>query len=78
MNAAASVDADQPIRAAIHLRIGQDRPSLARLHRWEVVATYVDQSKPATDKTKQPAYGRMVADYEAGRFSAIVCYDLTV
>lgn len=91
MNSAASVDAAQPVRAAIYLRISQDREmdglaierqrqdceALARFRRWEVVETYVDQSKSATDKTKKrPAYDRMVADYEAGRFSAIVCYDL--
>ncbi|ACV23048.1 DNA-invertase hin [Slackia heliotrinireducens] len=38
---------------------------------------YVDQSKSATDKTKRrPAYDRLVADYKAGRFDAIVCWDL--
>ncbi|WP_442545187.1 recombinase family protein [Arthrobacter sp. KN11-1C] len=38
---------------------------------------YVDQSKSATDKTKKrPAYDRMVADFKADRFDAIICWDL--
>lgn len=91
MTSTTSADAAEPVRAAIYLRISPDREidglaierqrqdceALARFRRWEVVETYVDQSKSATDKTKKrPAYDRMVADYEAGRFSAIVCYDL--
>lgn len=88
---AASASAAAPVRAAIYLRISQDREldglaierqredceNLAKFRRWEVVETYVDQSKGATDKTKKrPAYDQMVADYHAGRFTAIVCYDL--
>lgn len=80
-----------PIRAAIYLRISQDREMdglaierqreqcerLAQFRGWDVVETYVDQSKSATDRTKvRPAYDRMVADYLAGHFGAIVCYDL--
>ena len=91
MTSTASADDAQPVRAAIYLRISQDREmdglaierqrqdceALARFRRWEVVETYVDQSKSATDKTKKrPSYDRMVSGYEAGRFSAIVCYDL--
>ena len=91
MTSTASADDAQPVRAAVYLRISQDREmdglaierqrqdceALARSRRWEVVETYVDQSKSATDKTKKrPSYDRMVSDYEAGRFSAIVCYDL--
>lgn len=91
MTSTASADDAQPVRAAIYLRISQDREmdglaierqrqdceAMARSRRWEVVETYVDQSKSATDKTKKrPSYDRMVSDYEAGRFSAIVCYDL--
>lgn len=78
-------------RAAIYLRISQDREldglaidrqrqdceSLAASRGWQVVETYVDQSKGAYDRAKKrPAYDRMVADYAAGRFSAVVCYDL--
>lgn len=51
--------------------------ALATYRQWEVVQTYVDQSKSATDRTKvRPAYDRMVSDYKAGAFTAIVCYDL--
>lgn len=80
-----------PRRAAIYLRISQDRERdglaierqredcerLAEREGWTVVETYVDQSKSATDATKvRPDYDRMVADFQAGAFSAIVCYDL--
>ena len=38
---------------------------------------YVDQSKSPSDKTKvRPAYDRMVADHAAGKFDAVVCWDL--
>lgn len=84
MTSTASADDAQPVRAAIYLRISQDREmdglaierqrqdceAMARSRRWEVVETYVDQSKSATDKTKKrPSYERMVSGYEAGRFS---------
>ena len=80
-----------PTRAAIYLRISQDREmdglaidrqreqceALAAYRGWEIVETYVDQSKSATDRTKvRPAYDQMVADYKAGAFDAIICYDL--
>lgn len=80
-----------PRRAAIYLRISQDREmdglaidrqrerceELAKYRRWDVVETYVDQSKSATDRTKnRPDYDRMVADYQDGMFDAIICYDL--
>ncbi len=55
----------------------EDCENLARFRRWEVVETYVDQSKSATDRTAiRPDYDRMVADYLLGRFDAIICYDL--
>lgn len=80
-----------PRKAAIYLRISQDREmdglaidrqredceNLARYRGWDIVETYVDQSVSATDKNKtRPAYELMVKDYQAGLFSAIVCYDL--
>lgn len=59
-----SVTSIVPRKAAIYLRISQDREmdglaidrqredceNLARFRRWEVVETYVDQSKSATDR----------------------------
>lgn len=78
-------------RAALYLRISLDRNmdglaidrqredclKIAKDRGWDVVEEYVDQSKSATDKTKRrPAYDRMVADYEAGKFDAIICWDL--
>lgn len=80
-----------PRKAAIYLRISLDREmdglaidrqreqceELAKYRQWQVVETYVDQSKSATDRTKvRPAYDQMVADYKAGAFDAIICYDL--
>ncbi|WP_346922186.1 recombinase family protein [Glutamicibacter creatinolyticus] len=80
-----------PRKAVIYLRISQDREmdglaidrqredceNLARFRRWDVIETYVDQSKSATDRTAiRPDYDRMVADYRLGRFDAIICYDL--
>lgn len=84
-------NADTPTRCAIYLRISQDREAdglalsrqredcenLAKFRRWEVVKTYTDQSKSATDKTAvRPEYDDMIADYEAGAFEAIICWDL--
>lgn len=86
-----STDVGEAIRAAIYLRISQDREAdglalsrqredcenLAKFRRWEVVKVYTDQSKSATDKTAvRPEYDDMVADYEAGAFEAIICWDL--
>lgn len=91
MTTDASTSTTKPVRAAIYLRISQDREldglaierqredceNLAKFRRWEVVETYIDQSKSATDKTKKrPAYDQMVVDYHAGMFSAIICWDL--
>ncbi|HMS48858.1 recombinase family protein [Candidatus Microthrix sp.] len=82
---------DQPIHAAIYLRISLDREmdglaierqrkdceAIASQKGWDVVDEYVDQSKSATSKTKKrPAYDKLVSDYAAGKFSAIICWDL--
>ncbi|MGJ9373773.1 recombinase family protein [Nesterenkonia sp. CF4.4] len=79
------------IRAAVYLRISLDRNMdglaidrqredclrIAQDRGWQVVEEYADQSKSATDKSKvRPAYNKMVADYDAGRFAAIICWDL--
>lgn len=55
----------------------EDCENLAQYRRWEVVETYIDQSKSATDRSAiRPDYERMVVDYKLGRFDAIICYDL--
>ena len=55
----------------------EDCENLAQFRRRDVIETYVDQSKSATDRTAmRPDYDRMVADYLLGRFDAIICYDL--
>ena len=79
------------VRAAIYLRVSLDREMdglaidrqrddclrIIADRGWTVVGTYVDQSRSATDKTKRrPDYDRMVADYLAGSFDAIICWDL--
>lgn len=86
-----SAKVEAPTRCVIYLRISQDREAdglaierqredcenLARFKGWEVVKTYVDKSKSATDKASiRPAYEHMVTDYKTGGFSAIICYDL--
>lgn len=78
-------------RTAVYLRISLDRNmdglaidrqredclKIASDRGWEITEEYVDQSKSATDKTKRrPAYDKMVADFEAGKFDAIICWDL--
>lgn len=82
---------DSPTRAAIYLRVSLDREmdglAIDRQHdgcrkiaadrEWAVVGTYIDQSRSATDKSKtRPDYDRMITDYRAGLFDAIVCWDL--
>lgn len=89
MTAAAA--AQPPVLCAVYLRISLDRNNdglavdrqredclrIARERGWQVVEEYVDNSISAFDKNvKRPAYDRMVADYQAGRFGAIVCWDL--
>lgn len=79
------------VSAAIYLRISldasgdglaierqrQDCEALARARGWKVVETYVDQSISAYDRRKRrPAYDRLVEDYAAGRFQALICWDL--
>ena len=44
---------------------------------WHLSGEYVDNSISASDaKKNRPAYTRLVADFEAGAFDALVCYDL--
>lgn len=89
MTTAANTDA--PTRCAIYLRISldhtgdelavkrqrQDCQRIAKDRGWTVVGEYVDNSVSAYDRNKRrPDYDRMVADYRAGLFDAVVCYDL--
>jgi DNA invertase Pin-like site-specific DNA recombinase len=75
----------------VYLRISQDRDGdglaierqqedclrIIKERGWTLVDTFTDQSKSAYSKTvKRPEYDRMVRDYNAGRFDAIVCWDL--
>lgn len=55
----------------------QDSRKLALERGWKVVAEYVDRNLSAADRlVKRPEYDRMVQDFEAGRFDALVCWDL--
>ena len=50
---------------------------LVRQREWELTEVYEDNSISASDKAKdRPAYSRMRQDFEAGRFDALVCWDL--
>jgi site-specific DNA recombinase len=77
--------------AAIYLRIsldqtgegfavdrqGEDCTKIAKDRGWTVTETYIDNSISASNrKVKRPAYDRMVADHNAGRFEALICWDL--
>nr|WP_294163736.1 recombinase family protein [uncultured Corynebacterium sp.] len=53
----------------------EDCRTLAANRGWEVVDEYVDNSISASkSNVRRPAYDRMEADYEAGRFDTIVCW----
>jgi site-specific DNA recombinase len=78
-------------RAAIYLRISldsagdglavdrqrQDCEAIAKTRGWTVTETYTDNSVSASKRTvRRPEYDRMVADFNAGEFDALICYDL--
>lgn len=78
-------------RAAIYLRISLDRTgeelavarqaedcrAIAQSRGWDVVETYTDNSVSASKRSvRRPAYDRMVDDFNAGKFNALICYDL--
>lgn len=78
-------------RAAVYLRVSLDRngderavsrqredaQAVARMRGWEVAAEYIDNSVSASKaEVIRPEYERMRRDYRAGKFSAIICYDL--
>jgi site-specific DNA recombinase len=79
------------ISAAIYLRISRDdlatglaverqREDCLKIlasRGWELHGEYVDNAISASKRNvSRPNYDRMEADYAAGRFSALVCYDL--
>lgn len=81
----------QPTKAAIYLRVSKDatgehlavdrqREDCLRIvaeRGWTVTETYADNSISASKRTTvRPAYDRMVEDFAAGRFAAVVCWDL--
>lgn len=55
----------------------EDSRKLAEQRGWTVVAEYVDRNLTAADKlVERPEYDRMVGDFNMGRFSNLVCWDL--
>jgi len=55
----------------------QECSAIVAARGWEPVGEYVDNSISASDAKKhRPAYASLVADFAAGRFDALVCYDL--
>ena len=77
--------------AAVYLRISLDQTGeglavdrqredclkMAADRGWTVSETYVDNSISASNRNvRRPAYDRMVADHKAGRFDALICWDL--
>lgn len=80
-----------PERAAIYNRISLDKHSdekavrrqsedahnLARSRGWTVVGEYTDNSLSASrPEIERPEYNRLLADYRAGAFDALICFDL--
>jgi DNA invertase Pin-like site-specific DNA recombinase len=78
-------------KAAVYLRISLDATgeglaverqrkecrAIVEARGWEVVEEYVDNSISASDsRKKRPGYDALVRDYEAGKYDALVCYDL--
>jgi len=79
------------MRAALYLRVSLDRTGeqlavtrqreactkIATDRGWTVTCEYIDNSISASSSAKlRPEYERMRADYEAGLFDALVCWDL--
>lgn len=77
--------------AAVYLRISLDATgeglaverqrkecqAIVAARGWKAVGEYVDNSISASDAKKhRPGYAALVADFAAGRFDALVCYDL--
>lgn len=79
------------MRAAIYLRQSLDRTgeelavsrqrdlcrNIIELRGWTLVDEFTDNSISASDATKnRPGYNALVEAYDAGRFDALVCYDM--
>jgi len=55
----------------------EDCRRIATERGWTIIEEYVDNSISASKRTtKRPAYDRMVTDFTAGQFEALVCWDL--
>lgn len=79
-----------PIRAVLYTRISNDpthqglgveRQELdcratAERYGWTVVGTYEDNDKSATNGKARPEFARMVKDFKAGHFDAVVAWNL--
>lgn len=77
-------------RAAIYLRVSLDSTGeqlgvkrherecrrIAAERGWQIVETYTDNSISSKRGVARPEYERMRADYGAGRFDAVLCWDL--
>ncbi|WP_067652895.1 recombinase family protein [Nocardia harenae] len=82
--------ATTPVRAAIYLRISLDQTGeglaverqledceeIAKARGWPVVERYADSISAFNRAKQRPDYDRMVADYQAGRFNALITWDL--
>ena len=79
------------VRAVLYLRISKDVTgeqlgvsrqedacrAICEARGWGVLDAYTDNDISATDARKvRPAYDEMIRDYDAGKFNALVCYDL--
>ena len=86
--AAASARLDVPVRAAIYVRISKDRTgaglgvarqeedcrALCERRGWLIARVYVDNDVSAYSGKPRPAWRELLADLEAGRMDAVVCW----
>ena len=55
----------------------EDGERIARERGWGIIIPHYTDSISASDSTKdRPGYNRLVADYRAGRYQALICWDL--
>ncbi len=80
------------MRAAVYLRISQDPDgtglaidrqredcmAIVKANGWTLVdePPYEDTESASDARKERPHYNRLIADYDAGKFGALVCYDL--